>query len=118
MFPMFLLNKVYVSKSLKNTPEGFEFMLKNVIDSGTLGGIKSLSLDGAEIPLAAVTVCSAAGEKKAEEISPRSYIPLRFNAEVTIAVAGQTLGEGKHILQLAISVLEAGRVDLKIEDEI
>jgi hydroxymethylglutaryl-CoA reductase (NADPH) len=118
MFPAFLLNKVYVSKSLKNTPDGFEFTLKNVVDSGTLGGVKSLTVDGAEIPLAAIVVKTALGEKRAEEISPRNYISMRYNAEAAITVAGEPLAGGKHEIKLVVSILEAGQVELKFEDEI
>jgi hypothetical protein len=118
MFPAFLLNKVYIPKSLKNIPDGFEFRLKNVVDSGTLGGLKSLSVDGVEIPLAAIRVKTTAGEKRAEEISPRSYVSLRYNAEVIITVTGQPLADGKHQIKLVAVILEAGQLDFKIEDEV
>jgi hypothetical protein len=118
MFPAFLLNKVYVPKSLKNNTDGFEFTLKNVIDTGTLGGVKSLTLDGADVPLASIRLRTAAGEKAAEEITSRNYVPLRFNAEVVVSIQGQPLALGKHELVFAISVMEAGRVDLKFADEV
>jgi hypothetical protein len=118
MFPMYMLNRVYVQKSLKNTESGYEFTLKNVIESGTLGGLKSLSLDGATVPLDTITLRTALGEKRADEISPRNYVPLRFNAEAAIAVTGQPLAAGQHEIKLTIVVLEAGALELKIEDEI
>ena len=39
MIPSFLLAKLYVKGSLKNTATGFEFSLKNIIDSTMLIGI-------------------------------------------------------------------------------
>jgi hypothetical protein len=118
MFPTFLLNKVYIPKSLQNAQDGFEFRLKNVVDAGTLGGVKSLTVDGDEIPLAAIRVKTAAGEKQADEISPRSTISLRYNAEAAVAVAGHPLASGSHQIKLVAVILEAGQLDFKIEDEI
>jgi hypothetical protein len=118
MFPTFLLNKVYIPKSLKNTQDGFEFKIKNVVDAGTLGGIKSLTVDGDEIPLAAIRVKTAAGDKRVDEISPRNYISLRYNAEAAVAVTGHPLAGGSHQIKLVAVILEAGQLDLKIEDEI
>jgi hypothetical protein len=39
MVPSFLFAKLYVKGSLKNTETGFEFSLKNIIDSTMLTGI-------------------------------------------------------------------------------
>lgn len=118
MFPSFLLNRVYIPKSLKNQSSGFEFTLKNVIDTGNLGGLVSLKVDGVDVPLCAVTVKTPLVEKRAEDISPRDCMPVRFNAEVVIRVSDYPLAAGKHQIVLAAAVLEAGRIDFKIEDEI
>jgi hypothetical protein len=118
MFPSFLLKKVYVQQSLKNTETGFQFTLKNIVDSGTLGGIKSLTVDGVEIPLSAISIKTPNLEKKAEEISFRSTVPLRINMEAAIMIAGQPLSTGNHELKLAINVLEAGKLEIAIKDDI
>jgi len=118
MFPSFLLNKVYVQKSLKNIDNGFQFTLKNVVDSGTLGGIKSLNVDGAEIPLSAISIKTPTLEKRAEEISIRSSVPLRINMEAVILIVGQPLSAGPHEVKLAINVLEAGKLEIAIKDEV
>lgn len=116
--PQFLLNKVYVPNSLKNTPLGFELKLKNVVDTGTIGGIKSLTLDGTEIPLASIAVITSTGEKRAEEVTYRNAMTFRVNAEMTLSVEGMTLAPGGHQLVLVIAVIEVGRLELKIEDTI
>ncbi len=118
MFPAFLLNKVYVQKSLKNNDHGYQFTLKNIVDSGTLGGIKSLTLDGVEVPMSAISVKTPTLEKKAEEISFRASVPLRINMEAVINVEGTALTPGKHELKLALNILEAGKIEIKISDDI
>ena len=118
MFPAFLLKKVYVTGSLKNLDGGFQFSLKNVIDTGTLGGIKALTVDWTEVALATITVKTRDLEKKAEEISFRNSIPLRINMEATFMVAGQALNAGEHEIKLAINVLEAGKIEIPIKDKV
>lgn len=113
-----LLDRVYVRGSLKNTDTGFEFKLKNTIDNGTLSGVKSLSLDGAVLELSTVKMQTSAGEKAAEEISYKNPLPLYYNSEAVVSVAGNPLAAGAHSIVLAISVYEAGTLQLKINDEI
>jgi hypothetical protein len=50
MFPSYLLQKVYLKGSLKNNEDGFEFALKNIVDTGTLVGMNPLVVDGESIP--------------------------------------------------------------------
>jgi hydroxymethylglutaryl-CoA reductase (NADPH) len=116
MFPPSLLNKVYVQKSLKNTPTGFEFTLKNLVDSGTLTGIPALTVDGAVVPLESVALQTSTGEKRAGEINPRAPLPVWINAQITVRVAGQPLAEGQHQIKLALSIMEAGRLEITIDD--
>jgi hypothetical protein len=113
-----LLDRVYVRGSLKNTDTGYELKLKNNIDNGTLSGVKSLTVDGTPIALSDVTLKTTAGEKKAEEISYRSPLPLYYNSEASVRITGENLAQGAHSLVLSIAVYEAGTIQLKINDEI
>jgi hypothetical protein len=113
-----LLERVYVKGSLKNTETGYEFKLKNSIDNGTLSGVKSLTLDGAPIPLSAVSLQTTAGAKNAEEISYKSPLPLYYNSEAIVRIAGEPLAAGAHSLVLSVAVYEAGTIQLKVNDEI
>jgi len=118
MFPSYLINKAYVQKSMKNTPAGFEFTLKNNIDSGTLGGVKAVFVDGVEAPLSSVSLKTQAGETAAEAITFQKPLSLRYGMEAVISVAGQTLSAGKHEVKLVLSVMEAGRMEFTITDEV
>ncbi len=113
-----MLERLYVRGSLKNTEKGFEFRLKNNVDSGTISGIKSITIDGAEAPLANFSVKTPAGERCAEEISARSPLYLRYGAEMEIWVGGAPLAAGEHTIVLTIMVLEMGRMEIKIKDEV
>jgi hydroxymethylglutaryl-CoA reductase (NADPH) len=113
-----MLEKVYLRGSLKNTENGFEFALKNVVEDGTVGSIKSLTVDGTEVPVSSISMATAAGELKAEEISFRSPVSLRYGMEAKVRVAGKTLEPGTHNIALTISVIEAGSLSLKFSDEV
>ena len=113
-----LLDRVYVRGSLKNTETGYEFKLKNNIDNGTLSGVKSLTVDGNSVPLSTVILQTSAGEKPAEEITYRTPLPLYYNSEASVRIAGEPLLPGAHSLVLALAVYEAGSIQLKINDEI
>jgi hypothetical protein len=113
-----LLERVYVKGSLKNTEGGFEFKLKNNVDSGTLGGIKALLVDGVEVPVASITVSSKAMTRNADAITARAPFTLTYGTEATIGVAGQLLDAGAHTLALALMVLEIGKLEIKFTDEI
>lgn len=113
-----LLERVYVKGSLKNIEGGFEFKLKNNVDSGTLGGIKSLIVDGVEAPLASITVSSKSMTRNAEAITTRAPFSLMYGTEATISVAGEPLSAGAHTLALGLMVLEIGKLDIKFSDEV
>jgi len=113
-----LLDRVYVRGSLKNIETGYEFKLKNTIDNGTLSGVKSLTVDGVVVALSAISLQTSAGEKRAEDISYKNPLPLYYNSEATVRVAGEFLASGEHSIVLSIAVYEAGTMQLKINDEI
>ena len=48
--PGFLLRRLYVKQSLKNTPDGFEFQLMNRLGSGYSHGVHPLTVDGGRAP--------------------------------------------------------------------
>ena len=108
-----LLEKVFVRGSLKNTETGFEFKLKNVVDSGTLGGLKALVVDGNPLPVAGITVRSPNGERTAESITYQNPLPLNYGSEVTVHAVSEPLAAGAHEVQLTLIAIEAGKLDLK-----
>ena len=118
MLPSYMLSQVYIQKSLINTPEGYEFKLKNNIDTGTLGGVISLTVDGASVPLSAITIKTAAGQRRAEEINYRNSLLVMYGSEINTSVVGQPLAVGHHEIKLVVSVLEAGRLEFTLADDV
>jgi hypothetical protein len=116
MFPSYLLSKVYVAGSLHNSDDGFEFSLRNNIDTGSLGSVKSLLVDGVEIGQDKIVVQTSSGERPAVAITFRSPMLVRKNSDVIVKVKADKLSPGAHKMVLSISILEAGKLDFKFED--
>ena len=117
--PAFLLKKLYVKGSLKNTSSGFELSIQNTLAPGTIAGLEPLKVDGVEYPLAQTFVVLADGNRLcAFEVS--SAAPLRFDigARVTLQVEGKPLSTGSHTMTVSPKTREAGRLEITAQDSI
>jgi hydroxymethylglutaryl-CoA reductase (NADPH) len=113
-----MLERVYMRGSLKNTASGYEFTLKNVVEGGSMAGIKSITVDSADVPITSVTLRMDDKERRAEEVNYRTPFYLRFNAEVSVCISGQPLVAGAHDIVLVINVSEIGQLQFTIQDEV
>jgi hydroxymethylglutaryl-CoA reductase (NADPH) len=116
--PSFLLKKLYVKGSLKNTADGFEFALKNNLAPGSLIGLGPITLDGADIAPAAITMKSAQGQVRGDQISSRSPVLFGMNVEAKIFVQGPQLAPGAHHVVVAVMTREIGRIEIDLTDNV
>ncbi len=117
--PTFLLKKLYVKGSLKNTATGFELTIQNTLAPGTIVGLAPLQVDGIEYPLEQTKMALPAGHQaSALDVSTES--PLRFGLgdKVTIQVEGKALPAGLHKLTISPKTKEAGILQIPVEDTI
>lgn len=119
MIPTFLLKRLYVHGSFKNTANGFQLALCNTLAPGTLVGVGAIQMDGRDIPRDKILIAvDDAAPIRASEISfdaPRLF-PL--NATVTFRVEDQPLAPGAHRVQIAVNTKEAGQLNIDAEDSI
>ena len=94
--PAFLLKRLFVKGSLRNTSGGFEFKLKNQLGSGYAYGLLPLIVDGEEVPADRSTFSINGKTMTFTEVSKESPASLAMNKEATIAVEGKTLTPGAH----------------------
>ncbi len=118
MIPSYMLSHIYVKGSLKNTEGGFEFTLKNTVDSGTIIGIGPLTVDDEGCPPEALSITTRQGQKRGDEISGRAPVYLPYGTEAHITVAGKALTPGEHRVVLAVLTSEAGRLQIEFRDAI
>lgn len=119
MIPTFLLKKLYVHGSFKNTANGFQLALRNTLAPGTLIGVGTIQIDEREIARDKILIAvDDAAPVRASDISfdaPRLF-PL--NATVTFRVEDQPLAPGAHRVQIAVNTREAGELKIDAEDSI
>lgn len=116
MFPSSMLAKLFVKGSLKNTEDGFELKLKNIIDSGTLVGMGPLVIDEASY---APGVCQVkVGEKEVggDQITRSAPISVRAFSEIRVRVKGEPLQPGEHKLTLQVFTNEAGKLQFSVSE--
>ncbi len=112
--PAFLLKKLYVKGSLRNTPEGCEFCLKNVVDSGTVIRFHTLEIDGMAYPPDRLRVWLPGGRSLRGDEIAAAPISLPAGVSVTIHLPGVTLQPGKHEIRLHFQTAELGDLDFKV----
>ncbi len=117
--PSFLLKKLYVKGSFKNTSTGFELALRNTLAPGTLIGISPLQIDGRDVPLDKILITTGdAAPVRASDISlamPRQF-PL--NVVIKFQVEDQPLTPGSHRVTVQVNTKEAGELKIDAEDKI
>ena len=119
MVPSFLLKKLYVKGSFKNTLKGFELSLKNALAPGTLIGFGPLQIDGRNIPLETVFISiGSADPVRASDVSLAAPRLFPLNSVVNFRVEDQPLAPGSHRLVLAVNTKEAGELKIYAEDTI
>jgi hypothetical protein len=119
MIPTFLLKKLYVQGSFKNTSNGFQLSLRNTLAPGTLLGFSPLAIDGRDIPLDHIFLIVNDGTpRRASEISITAPSPFPLNGTVTIRVEDQPLAPGAHRVTVQVETREAGSLKIDAEDTI
>jgi len=118
MIPSFLLAKLYVKGSLKNNESGFEFALKNIIDSTMLIGIGPITAAGKEYegPVINMTV----GEKTVNgaDLSRSNSVPVRMGVPIKVSVAGDKLAAGQQKVTVAATTSDIGKIKFDINDTV
>jgi hypothetical protein len=118
MFPSFLLAKLYVKGSLKNTDSGFEFDLKNIIDSTQLIGIGPICVGEKNYEGASITMIVADKTVNGAELSRQNSIPVRMGLPLKVTVAGDKLAPGSHRIAVAAMTIDIGRIKFDFTDNI
>lgn len=117
--PSFLLKKLYVKGSFKNTSNGFQLSLRNTLAPGTLLGISPLQIDGRNVPLDQIQiVVGESAPLRASNISFDKPSAFPLNAMVTFLVDDQPLSSGPHRLMVQVNTKEAGELKIDAEDSI
>ena len=116
--PTFLLRRLYVPGSLRNTPGGWEFTLRNSIAGGEATGLEPLVLDGAEL---ASDDCFFEVDGEAvpfSAVGPERRFGLESGRDIRLTVRGDALSPGEHTVEMGFTVPGIGRLGFDFTDSV
>lgn len=116
MIPSFLLAKLYVKGSLKNNETGFEFALKNIIDSTMLIGIGPINVGEKSYEGEAITMTVGDRTVSGAQLSRSNPIPVRMGVLMKVSVAGDPLPAGSQKITVAATTSDIGRVKFDVSE--
>jgi alpha-galactosidase len=119
VIPGFLLKKVYVEGSLRNTPEGCAFALRNNVAAGTITRFHTLEVDSTTCPPQRVAMLTPGGGLlPMTAITPEAPLSFAAGLTVTLRLEGVTLQPGMHRLRLGFQTQEVGGLDFEVVDAV
>jgi len=119
MIPGFVLKKLYVKGSLRNTPQGCALDLSNGIATGTVSRFHGLEVDGTAYgPRQIVALAPGGTVIPAAEVTPEAPQPLAVGTTLTLRLAGVTLQPGQHKLRIRFRVQELGDLEIAVSDTV
>ena len=118
MIPSFLLAKLYVKGSLKNNDNGFEFSLKNIIDSTMLIGIGPITVGEKNYEGESITMTVADKTVNGAELSRNNSIPVRMGVPLKVAIAGDKLAAGAQKISVSATTSDIGKIKFDVSDTV
>ena len=115
--PAFMLKKLYLKGSLKNTEQGFQFQIRNTLAPGTITAMEPVVVDGVAY-LLADTLIVAKEPISATDISKERPVTFGINSLVTMVVKGARLAAGEHSVVIGVQTKEAGELKWDVTDTV
>ena len=117
--PSFLLRRLYVKGTLKNTADGFEFELRNRLGSGYALRVHPLTVDGAEIAASASRFVMEDGAVvRFDEVSDANTLTLALNKSIWVRASGARLERGARKIGMGFDVPGLGTMRFDFTDAI
>ena len=114
--PTFLLRKLYVRGTLRNTGTGFEFRLRNDLGSGYAEQMVPLTLDGQELALESCFFGGQDGVRRFDLITKENPFCLVLHSETSVMAENVSLSDGPHRVELGFRVPGLGLLRFDFED--
>lgn len=116
--PSMLLKQLYTRDSLRNTPEGVRFSLKNRLSDSTVTALHSVKIDDAPVPRNAILFDLGDGSRLTpDQVSQQPVaFPLRRSIDVICAVP--PLDKGMHKIEVKFEATPFGSLTLKVDSTV
>jgi alpha-galactosidase len=117
--PSFVLRRLYVKGSLRNTAQGCSFALKNTVDRGTVTQLGDVEVDGTAYPPDRLRIHTPEGAIfSGDEITAGSPLTLPQSVGIRLQISGVALSPGRHKLRLRFQTQEMGELAFDVSDEL
>ena len=114
--PSFLLRRLYVTGSLRNTDRGVQFGLLNKLGSGYARRILPLTLNGQEVPLERCHFSVDGQHRAFEAVSNETPFTLELNKTTTVTIEDLVLSAERHTIGMAFEVPGLGVLHFDFTD--
>lgn len=119
LIPSLLLKQLYTFGSLRNTAGGVQFAIKNRLSDAEVTELQGVTIDGAAVPLNAITLDLGDGTLLAPaQLAAREPIAFPLRRTLTLHAATGPLAHGKHKIGVAFKTRPFGALKFEVEDAI
>ena len=115
--PTFLLRKLYVKGSLKNTDKGFQFQLRNSLGSGYAHKMMALEVDDRILDITNCFFWQNEKRQCFDQVSTSNTFTLAMNSDITIQVDNIELDSNPHKITMAFDVPGLGNLKFNFTDQ-
>ena len=115
--PSFLLRKLYVKGSLKNTEKGFQFQLRNSLGSGYAHKMMALEVDDRILDITNCFFWQNEKRQCFDQVSTSNTFTLAMNSDITIQVDNLELDSNPHKITMAFDVPGLGNLNFNFTDQ-
>lgn len=117
--PSLVLRQLYTNGSLTSTPDGVAFSLKNRLVDAKLTALHRVSVDGTTVEADDIALALSNGSQlRASDLAGGTPVDFPLKSVVTVLVAGVTVGEGVHEIQLEFAIDGMGDLGFTVKDSI
>jgi len=117
--PSLVLKQLYTFGSLENFEGGMKLSLKNRLSDAILTELKSVRIDGEEVPGDELELHLGADEVvRPVDISPENPVSFPLSKSIDLVWRGKTLDIGKHTLIIEFVTSPFGDLKIKVKDAI
>ena len=114
--PSFLLRRLYVKGSLRNTDDGVQFQLMNKLGTGYARKLLPLALNGHEISLERSFYFANGEQHPFDFVSDATPLTLDLNKTTTITIKGLKLSSEPHTIGMRFEVPGLGILHFDFTD--
>ena len=114
--PGFLLRRLYVKTSLRNTDNGFAFDLRNGLGSGYAHKLCPIKVDGEEVPLESTYFTMDGASTFFSQVSEQKVFALPMNKTITVCVDAVSLEQGPRRIDMGFDVPGMGTLKFDFTD--